>query len=101
MYNPKPIDTKDVVLPEELETLIERIAENVHDIWAVGRIAEGWVYGEQKNNEKKTNPCLVPYSDLPESEKEFDRNTALETLKLVTKLGYKIEKIAVEYENKN
>jgi len=96
MYNPKPIDTKDVVLPEELETLIERIAENVHDIWAVGRIAEGWVYGEQKSNETKTNPCLVPYSDLPESEKEFDRNTALETLKLVTKLGYKIEKIIVE-----
>ena len=92
MYDPKPIDTKDVVLPEELAALTEKIAENVHDVWAVGRIAEGWVYGEQKNNEAKTNPCLVPYPELSESEKEYDRNTALETLKLIIKMGYKIEK---------
>ena len=33
---------------------------------------------------------LVPYDELPESEKEYDRNTAIETLKLIIKLGYKI-----------
>lgn len=93
MYSPKPIDTSEITLPDELLELTERIAENVHDVWAVGRIAEGWIYGEIKDSEKKTTPLLVPYSDLPESEKEYDRNTALETLKLIVKLGYTITNI--------
>lgn len=92
MYTPKPIDTKNVALPEELLALTEKIAENVHDVWAVGRISEGWVLGDTKDPEKKTTPLLVPYEELTDSEKEYDRNTALETLKLVLKLGYKIEK---------
>ena len=90
MYNPKPMDTKDVVLPEELVALTEQIAENVHDVWAAGRIAEGWTYGEVKDVEKKKTPLLVPYKELPESEKAYDRNTALETLKLIVRLGYRI-----------
>ena len=92
MYNPKPIDTSDVTLPEELFTLTEKIAENVHDVWAAGRIAEGWVYGEQKDAERKTTPLLIPYDELPEREKDYDRNTAFETLKLIVKMGYRIEK---------
>lgn len=92
MYNPKPIDTGMIELPEELLELTERIAENVHDIWAKGRIAEGWSYGPQRDDKKKETPCLVPYGDLPEGEKEYDRNTALETLKLIMALGYRIEK---------
>lgn len=91
MYDPKPIDTSDVTLPEELVALTEKIAENVHDVWAVGRISEEWTYGEQKDAEKKTTPLLVPYSELPESEKEYDRNTVLETIKLIIKMGYRIE----------
>ena len=91
-YTPKPIDTSNIVLPQELQDLMEKLAENDHDIWAAGRLAEGWVYGEVKDVGKKTTPLLVPYSDLPESEKEYDRNTALETLKLVIKLGYQIIK---------
>ena len=87
-----PVDTSDVILPEELLALTEKIAENVHDVWAAGRIAEGWTYGEVKDLEKKTTPQLVPYGELPEGEKEYDRNTALETLKLVLKLGYRIER---------
>jgi len=90
MYNPKPIDTSDVVLSDDLLELTEKIAENVHDVWAVGRIEQGWTYGKERNDEYKTTPCLVPYSELLESEKEYDRNTALETLKLIIKLGYKI-----------
>lgn len=92
MYNPKPIDTKNVSLPEELLELTEKIAENVHEIWALGRVSEGWTYGEKRDDAKKTTPCLVPYSELPEGEKDYDRNTALETLKLIVALGYKIEK---------
>ncbi|MCD7854278.1 MAG: Ryanodine receptor Ryr [Clostridiales bacterium] len=88
MYKPKPIDTTDVVLPEELLALTELIAENVHDTWAVGRISEGWTYGDKKDAVNKKTPLLVPYGDLPESEKDYDRNTALETLKLIIKLGY-------------
>ncbi|MCD8091069.1 MAG: Ryanodine receptor Ryr, partial [Clostridiales bacterium] len=88
MYEPKPVDTKDVVLPEELLSITELIAENVHDVWASGRISEGWTYGEKKDEENKKTPLLVPYGELPESEKEYDRNTAMETLKLIIKLGY-------------
>lgn len=92
MYTPNPIDTSEVKLPEELLELTEKIAENVHENWSAGRIAEGWTYGEERNNEKKTTPCLVPYSELPESEKEYDRVTATETIKLILSLGYTLEK---------
>lgn len=92
MYIPKPIDTSGVTLPENLIALTEQIAEQVHDIWAQSRIAEGWTYGEKRDDELKQTPCLVPYSELPESEKAYDRNTAIETLKLIEALGYRIEK---------
>lgn len=91
MYDPNPIDTSDIVLSKELLALTERIAENVHAVWAKRRIAEGWKYGDIKDNKVKTTPLLVPYAQLSEKEKEYDRNTALETLKLIIKLGYKIE----------
>lgn len=92
MYNPKPVDTSDVVLPEALVELTEKIAENVHEVWAAGRIAEGWIYGEKKDAAKKITPLLIPYEALPESEKAYDRNTAFETIKYIIKLGYKITK---------
>ena len=91
-YKPNPIDTSDVVLPEELLALTEKIAENVHDVWAVSRIAEGWRYGEVKDSSSKTTPLLIPYAELPESEKAYDRNSALESLKLIVRMGYRIEK---------
>ena len=86
MYNPKPVDTTDVVLSDDLLELTEKIAENVHDVWAKGRIKEGWKYGPKKDIEKKETNQLVPYNELPESEKDYDRNTALETLKLIKQL---------------
>lgn len=92
MYTPKPFNTDNIELPEELLALTEKIAENVHEVWAQGRIAEGWTYGEKQDDVTKTTPCMVPYCELPESEKDFDRNTAMETLKLIVALGYKIEK---------
>ena len=92
MYKPAPIDTSTIVLPDELITLSEVIAKNVHEVWASERIKEGWTYGEKRDDEKKVTPCLVPYEELPENEKEYDRQTAFQTLKLVVKLGYKISK---------
>lgn len=92
MYHPEPIDTSNIILSEELLALTETIAENVHDVWAAGRIAEGWTYGEKKDSENKITPMLVPYSELPESEKMYDRNTTLETIKVIIKEGYRIVK---------
>ena len=92
MYTPQPIDTTDVVLPKELEQLVEEMSKNVHEVWAVTRIKQGWTYGEQRNDELKTHPCIVPDEDLPEEEKVYDRNTSVETLKLILKLGFKISK---------
>lgn len=91
-YVPQPMDTNDVLLPVELDELVEKLAKNVHEVWAESRISEGWQYGEDRSDALKQHPCLVPYEDLPENEKAYDRNTALGTLKLITKLGFKITK---------
>lgn len=91
-YIPRPIDVSDVELNGDLLELREAIAENAHDIWAAERIKEGWSVGEERNEQKKQTPCLVRYSELPESEKAYDRNMAMHTLKLVQKLGYDIVK---------
>ncbi len=91
-YEPKPVNTEDVILSEDILNLAEKLAKNTHDIWAIGRISEGWIYGTVRDDKLKTTPCLVEYEELPESEKEYDRNTAIETLKLIQKLGFKIIK---------
>lgn len=90
-YRPQPIDTSDVVLPKEMSELVEEMAKNVHEVWAESRIKQGWTYGAERNDERKTHPCLVPYEELPEEEKTYDRNTAVETLKLIMKLGFSIK----------
>ena len=91
-YTPQPIDTTGVKLPEELEMLVEQMSKNVHEVWSKTRIQQGWTFGEQRNDELKTHPCLIPYEELPESEKEYDRNTSIGTLKLIMKLGFKISR---------
>ena len=89
-YVPQPIDTKDVVLPKELNSLVEQMAKNVHEIWAETRISQGWTYGPERNDAEKKHPCLVPYEELPEEEKVYDRNTSVETLKFILKSGFVI-----------
>ena len=91
-YIPHPIDTSDIQLPEELNPLLEEMAKNVHEIWAQERMNQGWTYGEKRDDALKHHPCLVPYEDLSEEEKMYDRNTSVETLKLILKLGFKIDK---------
>jgi ryanodine receptor 2 len=91
-YVPQPMDTSDVQLPQELNELVEKMAKNVHEVWAQSRISQGWTYGPERNDALKHHPCLVPYEDLPEVEKAYDRDTALGTLKLICKLGFKIIK---------
>jgi hypothetical protein len=91
-YRPRPIDTSKIVLDGDLVALTERLAENAHDIWAAQRMAEGWRYGPERDDTAKTHPDLVPYADLPDSEKQYDRNTAMETLKAIIAMGYRIGK---------
>ena len=89
-YISTPIDTSDIQLPEELNPLLEAMAKNVHEIWAQERIAQGWTYGEKRDDTLKHHPCLVSYEDLLEEEKDYDRNTSVGTLKLILKLVFKI-----------
>jgi hypothetical protein len=89
-WAPSPIDTEGVRLPQSLQDLTERLAENTHDVWARQRLAEGWRYGPQRDDAKKTHPSLVSYKDLPESEKEYDRRTSQETLRAILKMRYRI-----------
>ena len=91
-YIPHPIDTSDIELPGNLDPLLEAMAKNVHEVWAQTRIAQGWKYGPERNDAEKRHPMLIPYEDLPEEEKVYDRNTSVETLKLILKLGFRIEK---------
>ena len=90
MYTPKPISTEGVTLPPELGALVEQLAENNHDHWARQRIEAGWTYGPQRDDARKTHPDLVPYEDLPEGEKEYDRTSVVETLKVILILGYQV-----------
>ena len=92
IYTPKPMETDQIHLDDEILELCEMLAKNAHDVWARERINQGWTYGPARNDAKKEHPCLVPYEELPESEKEFDRNTAMETLKVILALGYRIRK---------
>ena len=79
-YVPQPMDTSDIQLPEDLNGLIEQMSKNVHEVWAKKRIEQGWIYGEERSDNLKHHPCLIPYEDLPEVEKAYDRDTALSTL---------------------
>ena len=89
-YEPRPIDTSHVTLTNEILQLTERLAENAHDLWAVKRLAEGWTHGPKKDGDIKQTPLLVPYAELPDSEKQYDRDLALKTLKALLALGYSL-----------
>lgn len=91
-YTPEPIDTSDIELTDDILELRELLSKNAHDNWARQRISEGWKYGPKRDDEKKEHPNLVPYESLKESDKEYDRNAAMETLKAIIALGYNIER---------
>ena len=91
-YIPHPADVSNGELPAEPTELAESSAKNVHEVWSQSRISEGWTYGPIRDDEKKETPCLVPYEELPEIEKAYDRNTAFNTLKYIVSLGFQISK---------
>ena len=91
-YEPHPIDVDSIPLDGDLEELQEAIAENAHDVWAEARKKEGWTFGKERDDSNKLHPDLIPYTALPDSEKEYDRIMAFNTIKLVRKLGFDIVK---------
>ena len=91
-YTPNPVDTTGVKIPDEIMELVEMLAENTHEVWAKGRMDEGWTYGPVRNDALKQHPCLVPYSELPENEKEYDRSTSMETVRFILGKGFEIKK---------
>ena len=91
-YTPRPIDTSSVELSSSIKSLVEKLAESAHDNWATQRLSEGWTLGPKRDDLKKHHPGLVPYAELSESEKDYDRKTATETLKAIMALGFRIEK---------
>ena len=92
VYRPEPVDTSDVKVPEELMELVEEMSRNVHEVWAKSRMEQGWTWGPKRDDELKTHPDMVPYDELTEEEKDYDRSTSMETIKLILKLGFKITK---------
>jgi len=91
-YRPATIDTSQVELSPDLKELVERLAQNNHDHWARKRIEEGWRHGAARDDNTKEHPDLVPYEQLPESEKEYDRRTVVEALKAIVALGYELKR---------
>jgi hypothetical protein len=91
-YRPQPIDTSQVQLPREMEELTEKLARNAHEVWAQQRMADGWRWGESRDDARKLHPSLVPYEELPESEKKYDRATAMETVKAILRMGFRISR---------
>lgn len=87
-YYPKPLPTEHIQLDEDLQRLVERLAEHAHDIWALQRIKDGWGFGPERCDNTRRHPCLVPYSELPESEKSYDRNAVVGTIRAVLALGF-------------
>ena len=91
-YKPAPIDTSHVQVPRELMELSEYLAKNIHEIWALQRMEQGWTWGPERNDALRHHPDLIPYEELADTEKAYDRNTSMETIKIILSLGYKITK---------
>ena len=72
------------------DVISEVVAAAVHETWMQGRLKQGWKYGSERNDALKTNPCIIPYADLPESEKAYDRETARTVVRVLREQGYLI-----------
>ncbi|MBZ5689586.1 MAG: Ryanodine receptor Ryr [Acidobacteriia bacterium] len=92
-YVPRTINTLHISLSSDLQELLERLAQNNHDHWAQKRIDEGWSYGVRRDDSNKQHPDLVPFNQLSESEKDYDRKTVVEVLKAIIALGYEVRKV--------
>uniref|UniRef100_A0A5F8GAP9 Ryanodine receptor 1 n=1 Tax=Monodelphis domestica TaxID=13616 RepID=A0A5F8GAP9_MONDO len=86
-FVPCPVDTVQIVLPPHLERIREKLAENIHELWALTRIEQGWTYGPVRDDNKRLHPCLVDFHNLPEPERNYNLQMSGETLKTLLALG--------------
>jgi hypothetical protein len=91
-YQPQPIDTSHVTVSPEVSALIEELAHNTHEVWAQKRLQDGWTYGPKRNDAEKKHPDMLPYQDLTEGEKSYDREVVTQVVKVILALGYRIVK---------
>lgn len=91
-YKPGPINTDGIELDNQLQEIVEQLARNSHENWAAQRLKDGWTYGAERDDERKQHPCLIPYEELEESEKKYDRVLAEEVIKALLALGYTIKR---------
>jgi ryanodine receptor 2 len=91
-YRPKPLDTSSVAIPESLFALMETLSANTHDLWARRRMGEGWTFGRQRDDGLRKHPNLVPYDDLAQEDRDYDRMLVCEVIKAILKLGYEIRR---------
>jgi hypothetical protein len=95
-YKPAAIDTSGIDLSKDLPEVAVLLAKNSHRHWSERRLSEGWKFGPAPEYAKKEHPDLVAYEDLPDSEKAYDRSAAIETLRAIITLGYRIEKTGMD-----
>src|SRR5690348_12682166 len=89
-YTPAPFDISDVELDGSTAALVERLAANIHDVWARERMDEGWTFGPARDDVARFHPSLVPFDALPEAEKDIDRAVVRNALLPLLKLGFTI-----------
>ncbi len=76
--------------PDEVEAL----ARMEHERWKEELERAGWRHGPPpKDPVKKTHPCLVPYDQLPDGEKEKDRNTVREIPRFLAQVGFRVYRV--------
>lgn len=80
-FVPNPVDTSSVTLPAYIENIRDKLAENIHEMWAMNKIEAGWAYGERRDDLRKIHPCLTQFEKLPPAEKRYDSQLAVQTLK--------------------
>uniref|UniRef100_A0A8C3VA48 Ryanodine receptor 1 n=1 Tax=Catharus ustulatus TaxID=91951 RepID=A0A8C3VA48_CATUS len=86
-FTPCPVDTCQIVLPPHLERIREKLAENIHELWALTRIEQGWTYGPVRDDIQRLHPCLLSFHNLPEPERGYNLQMSGETLKTLLALG--------------
>ncbi|XP_062134846.1 ryanodine receptor isoform X8 [Drosophila sulfurigaster albostrigata] len=89
-FVPKPVDTTGVSLPSSVDQIKEKLAENIHEMWALNKIDAGWSWGEHRDDYHRIHPCLTQFEKLPAAEKRYDNQLAVQTLKTIISLGYYI-----------
>ncbi|XP_056873644.1 ryanodine receptor 3 isoform X3 [Takifugu flavidus] len=90
-YKPAPLDLSDVKLTGGQEVLVDKLAENAHNVWAKDRIKQGWTYGIQQDVKSRRNPRLVPYALLDERTKKSNRDSLREAIRTLVGYGYDID----------